>query len=341
MSIESQATFLLRSVCDYDPNILGNIPVTETVAAGFREFSALLRKIYADWRSYEVSTVPSEWTKIGIKADDLENFHNLSYTVWCLRAIAETGELRCKDGETYFRVTKKDLKAAYRKPTPVPFIFSMLEKYGFTFGYYKGEKDTSDYARCDSFDIHYAKCSELIEALKCITDRLSEPERQRGYSKEATDIQSKMGGDVIFLTADYHLILTAKINTNPLDETILRTLGKYGGLWSKIVALMTDEYGFTAESVRVSCCPYVFPEKSVYFMQKNKVVFKFEVRADCLSMWFPDSYEALKDTICSAAEIPADSITPVSGYTCPAPCAKCHGGEPCGNAKKVSSVKVS
>ncbi len=41
--------------------------------AGFAKFSELLHTIYQDWRSYEISTVPSERTKIGIMTDDLEN----------------------------------------------------------------------------------------------------------------------------------------------------------------------------------------------------------------------------------------------------------------------------
>ena len=78
MSIENQATFYLRNVCDYDPAIKADAKLTESVIDGFGEFSALLRAIYRDWRSFETSTIPSERTKIGIMSDDLKNYYNLT-----------------------------------------------------------------------------------------------------------------------------------------------------------------------------------------------------------------------------------------------------------------------
>ncbi|WP_186422335.1 hypothetical protein [Lacrimispora celerecrescens] len=99
MSIENQAVFYLRNVCDYDHNIKSEALLTESVTNGFSEFSSLLRTIYQDWRSYETSTVPSERTKIGIMTDDLENYHNLTYTLDFLFAVAVAGEL-IAEGET-------------------------------------------------------------------------------------------------------------------------------------------------------------------------------------------------------------------------------------------------
>ena len=129
MSIESQATFYYRNVCDYDPDIKGNAILSKSTISGFVEFSNLLRTIYQDWRSYETSTVLSERTKIGIMSDDLENHHNLTYTLDCLFAIATVGEL-CSEGEVYYlNVSKSLFKNDYKKSVELP--FEMLKKYGF------------------------------------------------------------------------------------------------------------------------------------------------------------------------------------------------------------------
>ena len=131
MSIENQATFYYRNVCDYDPNIKSEATLTESTITGFAEFSDLLRTIYQDWRSYEISTVSSERTKIGIMTDDLENHHNLTYTLDCLFAIATVGEL-CSEGESqYLNVNKPLFRDEYKKSVVLP--FEMLEKYGFYF----------------------------------------------------------------------------------------------------------------------------------------------------------------------------------------------------------------
>ena len=99
MSIQNQALFYYRNVCNYQSSIKSDFTPSEAMMAGFNEYSDLLRTIYQDFRSYETSTVSSERTKIGIMTDDLENYHNLTYTLDCLFAIAMVGELR-SEGET-------------------------------------------------------------------------------------------------------------------------------------------------------------------------------------------------------------------------------------------------
>lgn len=89
MSIENQATFYYRNVCDYDSNIRSGVELAESIVDGFIEFTNFLRNIYEDWRSYETSAIPSERTKIGIMTDDLENYHNLTYTMDCLYGLRQ------------------------------------------------------------------------------------------------------------------------------------------------------------------------------------------------------------------------------------------------------------
>ena len=129
MSIENQATFYYRNVCGYDPNIESDAVLAESTATGFAEFSDLMRTIYQDWQSYETSTVPSERAKIRIMTDDLENYHNLTYTLDCLFVIATVGEL-CFEGESHFlNVNKSLFKNEYKKSAALP--FEIFEKCGF------------------------------------------------------------------------------------------------------------------------------------------------------------------------------------------------------------------
>ena len=45
MSIENQAIFYFRNVCDYESNIKTHVALPESVIAGFSEYSGLLRTI--------------------------------------------------------------------------------------------------------------------------------------------------------------------------------------------------------------------------------------------------------------------------------------------------------
>lgn len=133
MSVETQAIFYMRNVNYYDPCIECDFPLTESLKDGFTQFSSLLRTIYKDWHSYEVSTILSEPTKIGIMTDDLENYHNLTYTVDCLYAIALAGDLYSEGAVKYLKVPKPTFKSVFKKSFAFP--FQMLEKYGFGFAY--------------------------------------------------------------------------------------------------------------------------------------------------------------------------------------------------------------
>lgn len=172
MSIENQATFYYRNVCDYDSNIRSGVELAESIVDGFIEFTNFLRNIYEDWRSYETSAIPSERTKIGIMTDDLENYHNLTYTMDCLYALATTGELQSEGGTKYLSVNKIPFKNIYKQSAT--FSFKMLEKYSFYFKYFKGHKEVTEYKHCDSFNVYYENGRSLIESMKLLAARLSE-----------------------------------------------------------------------------------------------------------------------------------------------------------------------
>ena len=306
MSIENQATFYYRNVCDYDPNIKSEAALTESIIAGFAEFSDLLRTIYQDWRSYEISTVPSERTKIGIMTDDLENYHNLTYTLDCLFAIATDGEL-CSKGEVqYLNVNKSLFKNDYKKSVALP--FEMLEKYGFCFIYYKGDKEAVDYKRCDRFDVYYENGSSLIEVMKFIADRLTGMEKKK-----------EMVPKVAFMLADYYFILTGNINQNPTQESVLKTLGSLCGFWEELVRAAEDECGLVADS---SFNPYVFPNRTVTFKKGKKSICKFEITANRLHIRLPLTFEIAKTLVEKRAKTPQSINESIHHFGC-INCGKC------------------
>ena len=306
MSIESQATFYYRNVCDYDPDIRTNNLFTKAVIEGFHEFSNLLRVIYKDWNSNETSTVESIKTKIGIMTDDLENYHNLTYTLDCLYAISTVGVLCFEDKNTYLRIDKALFKSTYKKTAATP--FNMLKKYGFDFRYFKGESEVSEYKRCDSFCMNYKNQASLLESMKLLAQFLSEQEKQKEMSKE-----------VAFMLADYFFILTGNLNVDSLQKSITNTLGLVGKLWVKLVEILQNECKLTAD---FSFNPYVFPNRTVTFKRNKKTICKFGIQADQLDVRLPLSFEIAKELITKRKTLPKSIDENISLFNC-VNCGKC------------------
>ncbi len=306
MSIESQATFYNRNICDYDIKMNANIKITDSMLEGFKEYNDLLHTIYADWHSYEISTVLSVKTKIGIMSDDLENYHNLTYTLDCLYALATEGKL-CTPGEqTCLKVEKTLFKAAFKKSVVLP--FSMFEKYGFSIEYYKENKEVSDYKRCSHFQIYYKKGAYLLETLKFLADNLANQEKQKEMPK-----------NVAFMLADYYFILKGKLDTQLLQESILNTLGPMCELWKKLVQVLQDEYKLSAD---ISINPFVFPNKTVTFKQNKRTICKFGLSTDTLNVRLPLSYEMAKDLIARRNSLPKSIDDNINYFGCVC-CGKC------------------
>ena len=238
--------------------------------------------------------------------DDLENYHNLTNTLDCLFAVATVGEL-CSEGETqYLSVQKALFKSEYRKSVVLP--FEMLEKYGFYFSYFKCKKEVDEYKRCDSFHVYYENGRHLIAAIKFIACRLTEQEKKK-----------EMSPKVAFMLADYDFILTGNINQNPLQKSILSTLGTLNELWRGLVRVMQDECGFVADS---SFNPYVFPNRTVTFKKNKKTICKFEINVDRLNIQLPLSFEAAKDLITKRASLPQSINHNIDLFGC-VNCGKC------------------
>lgn len=323
MSIETQAIFYMRNVYDYDPGIECDFTVTDSLKSGFTQFSSLLRTIYEDWHSYEVSNATSEPTKIGIMTDDLENYHNLTYTVDCLYAIALAGEI-CSEGSVkYLRIPKHIFKGVFKKSVTLPFC--MLEKYGFGFVYYKDDKKVSEYKRCNSFHAFYENGADLIEAIKFIADRLTQIERKK-----------EMPERVAFMLADYYFIMTGSINQNPLQEGVLKTIGAAASLWKKIVTILQNEYDLIADS---SFNPYVFPNRTVTFRKNKKTVCKFGINVDSLSIRLPLSFEMAKELVLKRDQLPQSINKNIDLFGC-VRCCGCKDQEKGSLIEHVNEVPI-
>lgn len=134
MSIKNQADFWLKNVCYFNSS---EHNFSDETIAGFHAFSTLLQNIYKDYQSFEISTKGDTITKIGIAENDLENYHNLTETVDCLYKMSALGELGILGEEAYLKIDKTVFKKKFKKS--VVFVFSMLEKHGFYFVFYKNE----------------------------------------------------------------------------------------------------------------------------------------------------------------------------------------------------------
>ncbi|MDD2361856.1 MAG: hypothetical protein PHH84_02685 [Oscillospiraceae bacterium] len=306
MSIQNQALFYYRNVCDYESSIKSDVTLSGAVIAGLAEYSDLLRTTYQDWRSYETSTVPSERTKIGIMTDDLENYHNLTNTLDCLFAVTTVGEL-CSEGVIqYLSVQKNLFKSEYKKS--VTFSFKMLEKYGFYFCFFKGDKAVDEYKRCDNFQFCYENGEHLIDAINFIAHQFTKKEKKK-----------EMPPKVAFMLADYYFILTGNVNQNPTQQSILNTLGALSEIWEELVRVMQDECGLIADS---SFNPYVFPNRTVTFKYNKNTICKFGINVDRLNIRLPLSFEAAKDLITKRTSLPQSINHNIDLFDC-INCGKC------------------
>lgn len=249
--------------------------------------------------------------------DDLENYHNLTNTLDCLFAIATVGELRSEGETLYLFIPKALFKNEYKKS--VTFPFEMLEKYGFYFSYLKCEKEVDEYKRCDIFHVFYENGRHLVESIKFITHQLSEQEKKK-----------EMPTKVAFMLADYDFILTGNVNQNPMQQSILSTLGTVSKLWGGLVRVMQDECGFVADS---SFNPYVFPNRTVTFKKNKKTICKFGINVDRLNIRLPLLFEAAKNLISKRTSLPQSINRNIDLFGC-VNCGKCENkrgfGRMCG-----------
>ena len=84
-------------------------------------------------------------------------------------------------------------------------------------------------------------------------------------------------------------------------ETVTVHLGIACRLHAELVRVTQDECGLVADS---SFNPYVFPNRTITFKQKQKTICKFGLSVDCLSVRLPLSFEIAKSLISKRGSLP-------------------------------------
>jgi len=312
MSIEYQAMFWMRNVCESDFNaILQENNLDDSIIEGLREFSDLLKRIYEDYHSFEVSTAESVLTKIGIMADDLENYHNLTETIECLYGIAKAGILQVDGMDFYLAIPKDVFKKEFKKSVVLP--FEILENHSFYFKYYKKGKEVSSYKLCDTFNIYYDNNNFMMSSLKYFVDRITEKNVKEDYAKT----------DMLFYIADYDSVLLNKTTRRkeicPKRFGISKTLGKQDELWTLIMNTLHDELKMNYD---ISLNSYVFPAWNFKFLNKKKTICTFNIGTDRLFVRLPLSYELAKELIITRNKLPQNIRECIEKFGC-VRCGKC------------------
>ena len=312
MSIEYQGMFWMRNVCESDLKaIQEKNNVENSIVDGLREFSNLLRNIYTDYRSFEISTAESVPTKIGIMADDLENYHNLTETIDCLYGIAKVGILQVDGMDSYLTVQKDVFKKEFKKS--IVFPFDMLEKHSFYFRYHKNGKEVSSYKLCNTFDVYYDNNNFLMCGMKYFAENITVKSVKEDYAQTS----------ILFYIADYDSVLLNKATRRKEICTerfgISKTLGTQGELWSLIMNTLCDELNMSYD---VSLNPYVFPGWNFKFLNKKKTVCTFNIGVDRLSVRLPLSYELAKELIITRNNLPRNIRECIEKFGC-VHCGKC------------------
>lgn len=311
MSIESQAMFWFRNVCDLPFENLKNEISDDSLLDGLREFGCLLKKVYSDYKSYEISTAERVITKIGIMADDLENYHNFTNLGLCLYYIATVGVEYSEGAIKYLRLDKALFKKSLKNP--VTFFFNMLEKYDFYFRYYKKNKEVKEYKLCDTFEVYYENNNSLMYAMKYLNDRLPLVDVKADYANQTT----------IFLMAGFESIIlketTKRNHVEPLRAGIFNTVGSKREIWMEIVRRMKNEFELDTD---ISTNTYVFPHWIVKFTKKKRTVCTFQLYNDLIKIRLPLSYDAAKDVIARKNQLPQSIRDCIQNFNCIS-CGKC------------------
>lgn len=326
MSIENQATFWLRNVNDYDGE-QGDYP---PLSDGYRAFSNLMKKIYGDYRSYETSTAERVRTKIGIMADDLENYHNLTETVDCLYQMVAIGVL-CEEGSVnYLEITKSEFKKAFKGS--VTFPSQILENHGFYFKYFKNGKEAAAYKNCDIFHLLNDNSAKIMSAMKYICDSLPDMNAKDDYISKR---------NLLFSIADFNTILqkesTKQLDINPMKPGILRTAGAKSEIWYEITEMLVNEMKLT---VRAYINPYVFPNWTVKFLCRKKTIITFTITPDTIKVEMILPYDTAKEVIRDRKKFPPIVNASLDCFGC-CGCGKCQGQSNIELFEGVSLCKLS
>ncbi len=291
MSIENQATFWLRNICVSEiADVCGK--AKRDITEGLEELQKLLRNIYSDYHSFEISDQQHELTKIGIMADDLANYHCLINTVECLYQLAKVGLVQCNGSESCLTICKLEFQKVFKKPVAVS--LQLLENYSFYYRYYKKGAAVSNCKQCDTFDVYYDNNYSLIDAMQYFAKMIPEKDVKKDYAPS----------NVMFYIADYNSVFnkmsTSRTGINFKRFAIANTLGMYDTLWL-FLSNSLEERNLLSD---LSLNPYVFPCWNIKYLLKKKTICTFKLGVDSILVGLPLSYELAKELILTKKELP-------------------------------------
>lgn len=311
MSIQSQAMFWKNNVCDITDSMVKECGISHELAVGMSAFSDLLRMIYSDYEAYETSAAESAQTKIGIKQDDLENYHNLTDTALCLYGFANAGTVEYDGVIAFLIINKAEFKKIFKKP--VSKFLSLLARYEFFFQFYRQGNPVKTYSSADTFEVYYERNNELLPAMKYLSDHLPQTDVKKDYAPSAT----------IFLTADYNSMVmqrsTSRRDFSPVHPSILNTLMDRQEIWKKTVRFFCQEIGLQTD---ISVNTYVFPNWIVKFIHNKKTVCTFHIQCNQIYLRLPLSYEVAKEVIDIRHDLPQNIQNAIQSFGCVG-CGKC------------------
>ncbi len=311
MSIQNQAIFWERSVCDISDERIKNFSLPDKLTSGLRAFSECLRTLYADYKTFKISTAEKIKTKIGILQNDLEDYHYLTDTAFCLYAFAAAGTVK-KDGDTGSLVVEKQkFKQIFKKP--INKYLPFLANHAFYFHFFKQGQPAKTYATCDTFQVFYERNSQLLPAIKYLSDRLPQTEVKKDYAPPAT----------IFLMADFETIIgknsPSREAFSPLHPNLLGLIPDQQTLWKNLVGKLCQERHL---QTNISVNTYVFPNWIVKFTQKKKTICTFHIQYNQIYLCLPLSYEAAKVVIDKRNSLPETIQKAIQNFGCVS-CGKC------------------
>jgi hypothetical protein len=258
-------------------------PDSEDLLCGLHAYSDLLREIYSQYTLFEVSKAKSVMTKIGILADDLENYNTLRNMAECLMAFFKSGEMISQGAEYSLRVDKVSFKTLFKKPPKL--YLEWMEHFWFSIIFYKKDSEVKAYTGSDSMEILYEDCPPLLFAMKYIAENMTD---EKGKDKLSPMWKA-------FCFADFDALCgepeTAKYD---LPQNVLCCAGD-----KKIYLenFISEFVGEGKAEIILTLQPYVFPCWNVIFKQGKRNVCKFAVKADCVTTLIPLPYEAAKQVI--------------------------------------------
>lgn len=306
LSFERRVHFLKNNLCDF-PDFGKQDQITD----GLFSLHGILEKIYGDPANFSDAAGP------------LESYHNITYTVLFLYAVAAAGEPGEREDGNDLILNKADFKKVFKKPSLLP--FEVLPEYGVSFSYFKNGQNVPSYKTCDSFAVCFEN-PNTAAALKSIAGNF-----------DGIDAKAETADSVgMFEKADYsRLYLNKKEpreSAGPLRKDIVRSAGGKKEVYVRLAAELLNR-GFSAVCYyNRYCCPCW----NVNFMMKKTMVCKLMIFDGYIALNVPVPLKAAENIIPARRAYSTAVREAIEKFDC-IQCGKCKNEE---NIRLVDGVHL-